>query len=193
VTFEDWDACVAQGGCDGYRPRDKGWGRGTRPVVFVSWEDAHAYAGWLLRRTAKDYRLLTESEWEYLARAGKRMRTRYAWGNKLGSGRANCESCGGRWDDVSTAPVGSFPSNVFGVHDMHGNVSEWVEDCWSPGYAEAPADGTAFDSAKCKKRVLRGGAWNDKPRYLRSANRSRSDPGTRSAPNFGFRVARGLP
>ena len=193
VTFEEWDACATQGGCDGYRPRDKGWGRGTRPVVFVSWEDARAYAGWLSRRTGKDYRLLTESEWEYVARAGKRTRTRYAWGNELGSGRANCESCGSRWDDVSTAPVGSFPSNAFGVHDMHGNVSEWVDDCWSPGYAEAPADGTAFDSAKCKKRVLRGGAWNDKPRYLRSANRSRSDPGTRSAPNFGFRVARALP
>ena len=192
VTFAAWDACVAQGGCNGHRPQDKGWGRGDQPVIFVSWKDARAYAGWLSRRTGKGYRLLTESEWEYVARAGKRTRTRYAWGDAIGSGRANCESCGSRWDDKRTAPVGSFPPNDFGVHDMHGNVSEWVEDCWSPRYAEAPKDGTALDPESCEKRVLRGGAWNWGPTSLRSANRSRSEPGTRS-PNFGFRVARTLP
>ena len=192
VTFDEWDACVAQGECNGYRASDRGWGRGSRPVIFVSWEDARAYVEWLSRRSGEDYRLLTESEWEYVARAGGETRTRYAWGDAVGSGRANCESCGSRWDDRSTAPVGSFPSNSFGVHDMHGNVSEWVEDCWISGYSNAPVDGAALTRANCPRRVLRGGAWNDKPRYLRSANRSRGDPAKR-APGFGFRVARTLP
>ena len=192
VTFAEWDACLAQGGCKRHRPRDKGWGRGDRPVIFVSWKDAQAYAGWLSRRTGEDYRLLTESEWEYVARAGKRTRTRYAWGDEIGSGRANCKGCGSDWDSTKTAPVGKFSPNAFGVHDMHGNVAEWVEDCGSPGYATAPKDGTAVDRANCKKRMLRGGHWLDKPRYLRSANRSRSDPEKR-VHGHGFRVARALP
>ena len=189
VTFEEWDACANQGGCNRYRPQDRGWGRGRNPVVFVSWNDARSYAKWLSRKTGEDYRLPSESEWEYVARAGRR--TRYAWGDEVGRGKANCEVCGSRWDDKRVAPVGSFPPNAFGVHDVHGNASEWVEDCWASGYSGAPADGTALDRANCPKRVLRGGAWNDQARYLRSANRSRSDPDKR-APGFGFRVARSL-
>ncbi len=192
VTFDEWDACVAKGGCEGYRPRDRGWGRGDRPVIFVSWRNARSYVEWLSRTTENDYRLLTEAEWEYVARANKPSRTRFTWGDAVGSGRANCESCGSRWDDRRTAPVGSFSANAFGVHDLHGNVAEWVEDCYESDYSKAPSDGTAFSRASCPKRVLRGGAWNDKPRYLRSANRSRSDPSTR-APGFGFRVVRSLP
>ena len=192
VTFDEWDACVAKGGCAGYRPRDRGWGRGDRPVIFVSWRDARSYVEWLSRTTGNDYRLLTEAEWEYVARANKPARTRFTWGDAVGSGRANCESCGSRWDDRRTSPVGSFSANAFGVHDLHGNVAEWVEDCYEADYAKAPSDGTAFSRTNCPKRVLRGGAWNDKPRYLRSANRSRSDPGKR-APGFGFRVVRALP
>ena len=192
VTFDEWDACVAQGGCAGYRARDRGWGRGDRPVIFVSWRDARSYVDWLSRTTGKDYRLLTEAEWEFVARANRPARTRFTWGDAVGSGRANCESCGSRWDDRRTAPVGSFSANAFGVHDLHGNVAEWVEDCYESDYSKAPSDGTAFSRANCPKRVLRGGAWNDKPRYLRSANRSRSDPSTR-APGFGFRVVRSLP
>ena len=190
VTFDEWDACANHGGCDRYHPSDRGWGRGDRPVVFVSWKDARAYAEWLSGKTGEGYRLLTESEWEYVARAGAS--TRYAWGDAPGSGKANCEVCGSRWDDQRTAPVGSFSPNGFGVHDMHGNVAEWVEDCWSSDYADARRDGRARSVSTCPKRVLRGGAWNDDPRYLRSANRSRSDPGKR-APGFGFRVARSLP
>ena len=189
VTFEEWDACADQGGCNRYRPQDRGWGRGRNPVVFVSWNDVRSYVEWLSRKTGEDYRLPSESEWEYVARAGRR--TRYAWGDEVGRGRANCEVCGSRWDDKRVAPVGSFPPNAFGVHDVHGNASEWVEDCWASGYSGAPADGTALDRANCPRRVLRGGAWNDQARYLRSANRSRSDPGKR-APGFGFRVARSL-
>ena len=119
VTFEEWDGCVRGGGCNGYRPDDEGWGRGRRPVIHVGWEDAQAYVRWLRERTGKVYRLLSESEWEYVARGGSR--TAYHWGEDIGQNRANCSGCGGRWDDNnSTAPVGSFPANGFGLHDVHG-------------------------------------------------------------------------
>ena len=125
ATFAQWDACVAGGGCGGYRPDDEGWGRGNRPVINVSWEDAQAFVSWLSRYTGEDYRLLSEAEWEYVARAGTE--TAYSWGNAIGRNQANCrgfgprrERCGDRWDN--TAPVGSFAANAFGVHDMHGNV-----------------------------------------------------------------------
>ena len=187
VTFAEWDACVAAGGCRGHRREDQGWGRGRRPAINVNWDDAKAYVRWLSRKTGKQYRLLSEAEWEYAARAGKS--TRYHWGDDIGRNRANCDLCGSRWDDNQTAPVGSFPANAFGLHDAHGNVWEWVEDCWNPNYAGAPADGSAWRSGDCYSRVLRGGSWYDLPRFLRSANRNRS--GVRSD-DFGFRVARTL-
>ena len=189
VTFAEWDACVSAGGCGGYRPDDAGRGRGSRPVGNVSWDDAQSYVGWLSRSTGKDYRLLSESEWEYVARAGTS--TRYWWGDDIGRGRANCDSCGSQWDYESTAPVGSFAANAFGLHDVHGNVWEWTEDCWNESYAGAPEDGRAWEGGECSRRFLRGGSWSNNPRLLRSAYRLWIDSGNRYN-NNGFRVARTL-
>ena len=190
VTFDEYDACVAGGGCGGHRPYDEGWGQGRRPVVNVSWEDAKAYVEWLRRRTGKRYRLLSEAEWEYAARAGTE--TKYWWGDGVGRNRANCDGCGSRWDDRETAPVGSFEANGYGLHDVHGNAWEWVEDCWHDNYDGAPGDGEAWVSGgNCSKRVLRGGSWYDVPRDLRSANRDSYTSGIRSF-DLGFRIARTL-
>ena len=189
VTFEDWDRCVSGGGCAGYRPDDQGWGRDNRPVVDVSWEDAQSYVGWLSGETGQRYRLLSEAEWEYVARAGSS--SAYSWGNAIGTNRANCDGCGSRWDNAQTAPVGSFQVNAFGVYDMHGNVWEWVEDCWNDGYSRAPTDGSAWRSGDCDRRVLRGRSWGSLPRNLRSASRFRLTTGIRYN-DLGFRVARTL-
>ena len=189
VTFAQWDACVARGGCGGYAPSDLSWGRGSRPVINVSWEDAQSYVQWLSVRTGHAYRLPSESEWECAARSGTS--TKYWWGDWVGENRANCYGCGSRWDNSSTAPVGSFAASPWGLHDTHGNVWELVQDCWTGSYEGAPSDGSAWDSGKCSARVLRGGSWGYDPRVLRSANRSRVDPGSRLN-DIGFRVARTL-
>ena len=189
VTFAEWDACVEAGGCGGHRPGDEGWGRGRRPVINVNWKDAKAYVRWLNRKTGKQYRLLSEAEWEYAVRAGTT--TRYSWGDDIGRERANCDGCGSRWDNEKTAPVGSFAANPFGLHDVHGNVWEWVEDCWKASYVGAPSDGSAWTDGDCTKRVLRGGSWYNYPRNLRSAFRIRYWTGNRFFGN-GFRVARTL-
>ena len=190
VTFAEWDTCVEAGGCGGYRSDDAGWGRGRRPVVNVSWKDAQAYVAWLTRESGGQYRLLSEAEWEYVARAGSE--TAYHWGDKIGRNRADCDGCGSRWDNERTAPVGSFRANAFGLHDVHGNVWEWVEDCRNVGYAGAPADGTAWEQGSCHRRVVRGGSWVNFPWDLRSANRSGGTSGYRNS-IIGFRVARSLP
>ena len=189
VTFGEWDACVSDGGCGGYRPGDGGWGRGRSPVLNVSWDDAKAYVRWLSGKTGEEYRLLSEAEWEYVARAGTT--TRYWWGDDVGRSRANCGDCGSRWDYGQTAPVGSFPANPFGLHDVHGNVYEWVEDCYNDSYYGAPSDGSAWESGDCSWRVVRGGSWFLTPRYLRSAYRLRHTTGDRYL-FAGFRVARTL-
>lgn len=131
VTFDELDACYELGGCKA-RLIDQGWGRGSRPAINISWDGAKEYVAWLSRRTGKPYRLLSESEWEYAARAGSD--TAYSWGDDIGNGNANCDGCRSQWDGISTAPVGSFPANAFGLHDMHGNVWEWVEDCYKGSY-----------------------------------------------------------
>ncbi len=187
VTFAEWDACVSAGGCS-HRPDDR-WGRGRHPVIRVSWDDAQSYVRWLSQQTGASYRLLSESEWEYVARAGSS--TAYSWGSQIGSGRANCDGCGSQWDNSQTAPVGSFSPNAFGLHDMHGNVWEWVQDCWNESYNGGPSDGSAWQSGNCFRRVLRGGSWNIRPRHLRSANRIGYPSDDRSY-LFGFRVARTL-
>ena len=189
VTFAQWDACVSGGGCGGHRPEDWGWGRADRPVVSVSWEDAQSYVSWLSRQTGEEYRLPTEAEWEYAARAGTT--TKYSWGNAIGVNRTNCpgDQCGDRWK--YTAPVGSFPANAWGLHDMHGNVWEWVQDCWNGNYAGAPVDGSAWLSGDCSVRVVRGGSWFIDPRNLRAAYRSWFSSGFRLFIS-GFRVARTL-
>ncbi len=189
VTFAEWDACVAAGGCDGHRPDDSVWGRSQRPVINVSWDDAKGYISWLSGKTSHEYRLLSEAEWEYAARAGTT--TKYSWGDDISNNRANCYRCGSQWDDDKTAPVGSFSANAFGLYDMHGNVWEWVEDCWNDFYSGAPSGGSAWSSGDCSKRVLRGGSWGNNPGYLRSANRDRYFTGSRDN-SFGFRLARTL-
>ena len=186
VTFSEWDACVNLGGCGGYIPYDRGWGRGNRPVMNVSWDDAKSYVRWLSQKTGHRYGLLSESEWEYVARAGTT--TVYSWGDNIGGNRANCDGCGSRWDDDRTAPVGSFSANGWGVHDMHGNVWEWVEDCYNASYEGAPTDGTAWASGDCGRRVLRGGSWNS----FRGSCVLRIASGIPPAPvlTYGFRIVR---
>lgn len=186
VTFDEWDACVQDGGCNGYSPGDAGWGRGRRPAINISWDDAHAYVSWLSKRTGKLYRLLTESEWEYIARAGTA--TTYWWGNDLGNGQANCRDCGSRWDKNQTAPVGSFPPNKFGVCDTVGNVTEWVEDRWNANYDGAFADGRAREIGDPRRVVMRGGSWFNEERYQRSAHRNGDAPTVRNN-KIGFRIA----
>ena len=174
VTFAQWDACVADGGCNGYPPDDWGWGRGDRPVINVSWDDVQLFIDWLNRKTGGNYRLPSEAEWEYAARAGSR--TKYSWGDDIGNNRANCDGCGSQWDDKRTAPVGSFPANAWGLHDMHGNVQEWVQDCRNDSYEGAPDDGSAWTSGDCSQRMIRGASWNSNPEHLRSANRNSARP-----------------
>ena len=187
VTFAEWDACVADGGCDGYRPKDK-WGRGSQPVIYVSWQDTRSYVKWLSDKTEKNYRLLSEAEWEYAARAGTT--TRYWWGDDIGRNNANCRGCGSEWDNSQTAPVGKFPANAFGLHEVHGNVWEWVEDVLHEDYTGAPDDGSAWtEGGDQGRRVLRGGSWYYDPRFLRSAFRFRINPVNRDY-RVGFRVAR---
>ena len=190
VTFAQWDACVLGVGCGGYRPNDEGWGRGNRPVINVSWDDAQLYVKWLSEQTGHAYRLPTEAQWEYAARAGTT--TAYSWGDDIGRDFANCDGCGSQRDTDGTAPVGSLESNDFGLHDMHGNVWEWVEDCWNENYAGAPRKGCAWQSGDCGLRTMRGGSWNDSPTALRSAYRQWNGPSDRYS-SSGFRVVRSLP
>ena len=196
VTFGEWDACVARGGCGGYRPGDQGWGRGRRPVIKLSWKDAKTYVEWLSGMTGKRYRLLSESEWEYVARAGTT--GPFHFGSTISTDQANYDGdytygSGSKGvDRGKTVPVGSFPGNDFGLHDVHGNVSEWVEDCWHEGYSGAPADGSAWTTGgDCNKRVHRGGSWASGPKPLRSANRDWYAAGFRND-FIGFRLARTL-
>ena len=185
VTFEEWDACAAEGGCQ-YRPSDRGLGRGRRPVTDVDWNDAKQYADWISTKTGHAYRLPTESEWEYAARAGSN--TIYPWGHSVEQDRANCLGC--NHEPLNQAiKTGSFPPNAFGLFDMAGNAAEWVEDCWNETYRGAPTDGSAWTKPDCRERVLRGGSFNNDPRYLRSAARFKYDYDVRFYTN-GFRVVR---
>jgi formylglycine-generating enzyme required for sulfatase activity len=187
VTFAEWDACADHGGCDPH-VGDQGWGRGRRPVINVTWDDAQRYVEWLSRLTGRSYRLLTEAEWEYAARAGTL--TAYHWGDEIGEGNANCGRCGTDWDYRQTSPVGSFKPNAFGLYDMAGNVLQWVQDC--PGdYNEAPTDGSAWTNGTCISRDLRGGSWQTDPRALRSAQRVGFSSDSRLS-YVGFRVGRTL-
>ncbi len=188
VTFEEWDFCVSEGGCGGYRAEDYGFGRGKRPVVGVSWMDAQQYVSWLTLTTGYSYRLLSEAEWEYAARAGTT--TPYHTGESISVNEANFD---GRWIGESSrgAPmrVGSFPANAFGVHDIHGNVSEWVQDCWNENYEGAPDHGDAWETGDCSRRILRGCSYADRPVCLRSASRAGLSKAQRSQA-WGFRVGR---
>ncbi len=205
VTWAEWEACIRDGGCSNSGPDgdggDKGWGKGKRPVINVSWEDVQSYIGWLSRKTSKNYRLLSEVEWEYVTRAGST--TKYHFGNsesslcRYANGADISSNYSGRNTSCSdgygeqTAPVGSFQPNAFGIYDMHGNVWEWVQDCWNDSYAGAPSSGRAWEAGDCSRRVLRGGSLNNRPRDLRSAIRNWSYLSKRGAV-AGFRVSRTL-
>jgi formylglycine-generating enzyme required for sulfatase activity len=189
LSFSEWDACASAGGCR-RRPHDGGWGRGWQPVVNVSWMDAQQYVAWLSRRTNRRYRLLTEAEWEYAARAGTD--ARYWWGDQTGRGEANCADCGSKWDGRQAAPIGRFAPNPFGLYDMHGNVAEWVEDCYHDRLRDAPVDGRAWTggcNAFAESRVVRGGAWYGSARSMRSSFRT-SAAVDHLDNGIGFRVAR---
>ena len=182
VTQAQWEAVM------GSNP-SRFSGCGDCPVERVSWDDAQAFIRKLNEMEGENhYRLPSEAEWEYAARAGTT--TRYSWGDDIGRNRANCRGCGSQWDGKETAPVGSFPANAWGLHDMHGNVREWVQDCWNGSYQGAPVDGSAWESGICSGRVWRGGSWDYGPRFLRAANRSWHVPSGFRLFVYGFRIAR---
>ncbi len=187
ITFEEWDRCFVAGGCK-HRPDDHGWGRGNRPVVDVSWDDAKIFVTWLSQITRKGYRLPSEAEWEYAARAGTN--SPFWWGRSASSGNAICEDCAGT-PPRQTLPTGSLRPNGFGLFDVAGNAAEWVEDCWNEAYRGAPMDGSAWTTGQCRQRVLRGGSFASKAIMIRSAARFRYDQDVRYYAN-GFRVARDL-
>ncbi len=198
VTFDEYEVFFRVTNYKGsLLPHNEGWGRGRRPIINVSWEDAQKYVHWLREKTNKNYRLPSEAEWEYAARAGTK--TTYWWGNEMnqdskGNARANCGNCGSQWDNKQTAPVGSFAPNPFGLYDMLGNVWEWVQDCWHDNYLGAPTDGSAWgleSSYHCGKRVLRGGSWNDLPIWVRSAGRFGGSAGD-SGDLVGFRLVQDI-
>lgn len=186
VTFGEWDACAADGGCLGDPPSDNGWGRGNRPVMNVSWNDAQRYVAWLARKTGKPYRLQSEAEYEYAGRAGST--SRFWWGSEPDKNMAACDGCGSAWDNVRTAPEGIFPANGFGVFDTAGNLSEWVQDRWNPSFEGAPGDGSAWETGDQRRRVFRGGSWFNYPRMITASYRNGDAP---TVANFkiGFRVA----
>jgi formylglycine-generating enzyme required for sulfatase activity len=192
VTFAEWDACVADKGCS-YVPPDEGWGRGRRPVINVSWQDTQDYLQWLSKKTGKRYRLLTEAEWEFAARNDTT--TPFSTGKTITTDQANFNGTvtyGGSRKGLyrkKTVEAGSLRPKGF-LHDLHGNVWEWVEDCFER-YSDDPSDGAAVTAANCDMRVMRGGAWNSPPAHLRSAMRGRTDPVRRDS-SIGFRVARTL-
>ena len=188
ITSDEWRQCLSAGACP--IPSDSGRvDSGNRPATYVSWDDANLYTAWLSRLTGREYRLLSEAEFEYAARAGTG--TAFYWGDDLGMGNANCRGCGSAWDGQQTAPVGSFKPNPFGLYDMHGNVWKWVQDCFVEGYKDVASDGSAAPSWRGCSRVIRGGAWEQKPDFLRAAFRESDRPLRRSS-IIGFRVARTL-
>jgi formylglycine-generating enzyme required for sulfatase activity len=197
VTFDEWGACVAEGGCGGHRPWDKGWGRGKRPIIYVNWDDAKAYVHWLSRKTGKDYRLLSEAEREYVTRAGTV--TPFWLGSSISTSQANygdfTQGLGPQGSyRRQTVPVDSFDPNPWGVYQVHGNVFEWTEDCGNATYRGAPTDGSAWTTGECNLRVLRGGSWFGGAERLRSAFRLRATIRRQHDRGFdtGFRVARVL-
>jgi formylglycine-generating enzyme required for sulfatase activity len=190
------------GGGRAYPPGQTDSPRG--PAVCLSWNDAEAFIAWLngkvrraggsVKKGEGPYRLPSEAEWEYASRAGTTA-ARW-WGEAIGKSKANCHGCGSQWDGTLIAPVGSFGPNPFGLSDMLGNVWQWVEDCWNESYVGAPADGRAWSTGDCSKRVLRGGSWSNVPDFVRSATRSRANQtgsGFDYSSYAGFRVARTLP
>jgi formylglycine-generating enzyme required for sulfatase activity len=197
VTFDEWDACVADGGCNDYKPGDRGWGRGKHPVINVNWDDAKAYATWLSRKTGKTYRLLSDAEREYVTRAGTT--TPFWWGSSITPMQANYNGSvepyqggGSKGEDRKhTVPVDSFEANPWGLYNVHGNVMEWTEDCWNDSNTGNPRDGSARTTGDCSRHAARGGSWLNYARVLRSAYRGGFLAEFQDY-YFGFRLARTL-
>lgn len=195
VTFAEWDACVKGKGCGGYTPDDNGWGRGDRPVINVSWNDAMAYISWLSRKSGRPYRLLSEPEREYVTRAGSA--TSFWWGAAITTDQANYNGAHDRAGSsqkaenrAKTVPVWSFQPNAWGLYQVHGNIWEWVADCWHGNYKGAPSDGSAWTGeASCSRHAVRGGAWDRIPQTLTSAYRMSFSTSYRFNA-IGFRVAK---
>lgn len=188
VSYQEWQVCMKEGGCR-YDPGEHVALNNTSPVSDISWDDAQSYVKWLSAKTGEVYRLPSEAEWEYAARAGTT--TTYSWGDDTGAGQANCQGCGSQWDNQQAAPVGSFQANPFGLYDMHGNIWEWTADCWNSSYRNAPADGSAWLKGDCLARVLRSGSWKQEADYMRAARRSWYDRDVRYYLH-GMRVAKTL-
>jgi formylglycine-generating enzyme required for sulfatase activity len=192
VTFDQWDACVADGGGNGYKPDDKGWGRSNRPVINVNWNDAKAFAEWLSRTTGRAYRLLSEAEHEYVTRGGTT--TPFWWGSSISPNQANyngdCTYAGSPKGDYRrcSVPVDNFAANPWGLFNVHGNVWEWTEDCWNDSNQGNPGNGSARTTGDCTRNVVRGGSWASDPKYLRAAFRFGITASLRGS-LFGFRLA----
>ncbi|WP_067862310.1 SUMF1/EgtB/PvdO family nonheme iron enzyme [Neptuniibacter marinus] len=184
VTFAEYDTFAKA--TKRPLPDDEGWGRGNQPVINVTWRDASAYVEWLSHETGHPYRLPTEAEWEYAARAGTL--STYWWGDELKPNMAVCSGCGSEFDGVKPMPVGSFPANHWGLHDMTGNVDEWVADCYTNSYKTTPRNGSAYTEKVCESRVMRGGSWFEIDRLIRPASRYRH-PVDSKRNSWGFRVA----
>lgn len=191
TTYAEWDACLRAGACprvgvDG-KPvaDDEGWGRGRQPVINVSWDEAQTYVRWLSQHTGERYRLLSEAEWEYAARSG--VTTQFSTGEVITRDQANI----GSRNLERSMPVGAFMPNAFGLNDVHGNVYEWVQDCYAEGYEDAPDDGSAFERPACQDRIMRGGSFNHVDYMVRLGSRNRMGADWRLY-TVGFRVARDL-
>jgi formylglycine-generating enzyme required for sulfatase activity len=198
VTFDDWNLCVRGGGCNGYRPSDNGWGKGKRPVTNISYDDIESYIAWLNNKTGLQYRLPSEAEWEYVARAGQQRPFSTATGQSISARDANFNGQfpygpGAQAGEYTrkTVPVGSYPANSFGIHDIHGNVYEFVSDCYVAGHSGNPGDGSARRDGDCNARIIRGGSWVTHGYQMRAAKRLRYTKEHRYD-DFGFRLARTL-
>lgn len=187
VTVAQWNACADANACA--RASQASNPSPASPVRDVSWDDAQVYVKWLATTSGKPYRLPTEAEWEYAARAGTG--TRYWWGEQMSVGKANCKDCGPPWRADTPGKAGSFAANPWGLYDVNGSVWEWVSDCWHNSFKDAPSDAKAWEAPNCSVRVIRGGSWREGAAYMVSSSRFKYDASVRHAQN-GFRVARNL-
>ena len=186
ISFADFDLFTQS--TNKPRVKDQGWGRGNRPVINVSWQDAIDYTRWLSAQTRSTYRLPSEAEWEYAASANQN--SSYWWGYKIGQNNANCWGCGSPFDAKKTAPVGSFKANGFGLYDTAGNVLEWVLDCHHANYKNAPSDHLPWiNNGDCSRRIVRGGSFTNPPDNLRTTKRA-AVSFTEKRDNIGFRIVR---
>lgn len=198
VTFDEWDRCLADGGCNGFVPDDKGWGRGKNPVTNISYNDALSYIDWLNAKSGKIYRLPSEAEWEYVARAGSNNPFSTVSGVSITAADANFNGEFPYGPDQTKGEyirkpvtVGSYAPNYFGLYDIHGNVYEFTSDCFVKGHVGNPADGSPRTDGNCDRRVIRGGSWVTHGYQMRAAKRISYTKDYRYD-DFGFRLARTL-